>query len=104
MPKARSKKTISKTEFIRCQPARMPALQVVEKARDSGLSMTAQYVYKVRSVTRSKTQGKPRALAPVRRQESNESEFRRTVLQLGVKRSRALLADLERKLRRVIGK
>ena len=80
----------------------MSAIEVVEKARDNGLTVTAQYVYKVRSVTRSKAPGNGRGAAPVRRAESNESEFRRYVLELGVQRSKALLEELERRLRRVI--
>jgi hypothetical protein len=121
MPKA-PKKTISKTAFVRNLPSTMPALKVVEKAKEAGFVLTAQYVYKVRSLTKSAkartksasttgakkasgsrkvaaSKGTKKSAAPAA---SHEAAFRKFVLQLGVQKSKALLNDVERKLRALV--
>lgn len=121
MPKA-PKKTISKTAFVRNLPPAMPAIKVVEKAKEAGLVLTAQYVYKVRSLTKSAKARAKAAPAPVAKKPvvakkvaapkvarksaapatSHEAAFRKFVLQLGVQKSKALLNDVERKLRALL--
>jgi hypothetical protein len=121
MPKA-PKKTISKTAFVRNLPPAMPAQKVVDKAKEAGFVLTAQYVYKVRSLTKSakaraKASSAPVAKKPVVAKKvvapkaarrpaapatSHEAAFRRFVLQLGVQKSKALLNDVERKLRALV--
>ena len=121
MPKA-PKKTISKTAFVRNLPPTLPAIKVVEKAKEAGLVLTAQYVYKVRSLTKSAKARAKAAPAPAARKplaakklvakkvarkqaapaSSHETAFRKFVLQLGVQKSKALLNDVERKLRALV--
>lgn len=121
MPKA-PKKTISKTAFVRNLPPAMPAIKVVEKAKEAGLVLTAQYVYKVRSLTKSAKARSKASPAPVAKKSavakkvaapkavrktavpfsSHEAAFRKFVLQLGVQKSKALLNDVERKLRALV--
>lgn len=58
-----SKKASSKTAFIKSQPRSMAAIDIVNKAKQAGLTMTSQYVYKVRSemnkTSKPKTSAKP---------------------------------------------
>ena len=48
-----TKKDASKAEFVRGLPQTMPAKQVVEKAKESGLKLTTAYVYVIRSQART---------------------------------------------------
>ena len=51
----------TKTEFVRALPPTMPAKEVVEKAKDAGLKLSAAYVYVIRSQGRTGGAGKPKA-------------------------------------------
>jgi hypothetical protein len=51
---AKKIKTQNKSDFIRAQPASMPAADVVKKAKASGLKIRAGLVYEVRRVARAK--------------------------------------------------
>jgi len=59
MPKAKTAKKQSKSDYIRAQPDTLTAPQVVAKAKAAGLTLTSQLVYAVRG--RAKAKGKPRA-------------------------------------------
>jgi hypothetical protein len=48
-PKTPEKTTISKSEFVRSQPATLSATEVLAKAKAAGLKLTAQVIYKARS-------------------------------------------------------
>ena len=61
MPKKEGSQT--KTEFVRALPPTMPAKEVVEKAKDAGLKLSAAYVYVIRSQGRTGN-GKAKAAAP----------------------------------------
>jgi len=63
-PRASTKK-LSKSEFIRAQPATLPAHDVVSKAKAAGLTLDAGLVYKVRA--RAKVRRAPKASAAVAR-------------------------------------
>jgi hypothetical protein len=53
MPKAK-KTTVSKSDFIRKQPASLSAAEVVAKAKASGIKLTSQLVYNVRGSSKAK--------------------------------------------------
>jgi hypothetical protein len=56
MPRAKktSTKTPSKSDFIRSQPASLSGAEVLAKAKEAGLKLTPQLVYKVRSDAHAK--------------------------------------------------
>jgi len=53
----------SKSDFVRSQPATLSASEVVAKAKDAGLKLTSQLVYKVRSEGQAKGKAKKPAAA-----------------------------------------
>jgi hypothetical protein len=55
MPRAKTPKpTLSKSDFVRSQPATLSAGEVFAKAKAAGLKLTRQLVYKVRGSTKAK--------------------------------------------------
>jgi hypothetical protein len=53
----------SKSDFVRSQPATLSASEVVAKAKEAGLKLTSQLVYKVRSGGQAKGKAKKAAAA-----------------------------------------
>lgn len=112
--KAKAEKpAMSKTAFVRNQPANMPAKEVSSRAKAAGLVISPGYVYEIRSSTRRKQKGGARAASPAstaRRRgrasaqagHPSDAAFRKMVLELGLGRARMLLEDVERKLRDMI--
>ena len=103
----------AKARFVRAQPATMKANDVVAAAKKAGLTLTASYVYEVRSG--AKKAGKGAKKAPVPKgstrtggekpsasSSGSEREFRKLVVALGVERASELLADVKRRLEQVI--
>jgi len=58
----RAKKKITKADFIRKQPMSIPAIEVVERAKEKGLTISEKYVYTMRSLM--KKAPKKKAPAP----------------------------------------
>ena len=100
------KPAVSKSEFIRSQPPRMRAKEVVELAKKQGLDVDHKYVYVVRSNARRKgrnrRRGRPRGTAAPRMASSTEKEFRRLAIELGLKRAEVILSDTKKRLAAVI--
>jgi hypothetical protein len=101
----------NKAAFVRDQPLGTPAKDVVAAAARLGMTMTPDYVHKVRSTAkaRGRTPARPgrttRKGASLRfqplgvvRAGTPEAAFRKLVLELGLQRAKDLLADVERKL------
>ncbi len=98
-------KSLTKTAFVKSFPSSMPAKMVVEKAKKAGMTISDKYVYVVRSNARRKP-GKKRN-GTVRNEQSNglistEREFRRLVLELGVRKSELLLSELKKSVAALI--
>jgi hypothetical protein len=74
---------------------------VVEAGKKQGLKFSANLVYAVRGAKKKKGARKGGVAAP-RGGGSSEAQFRRLVLELGVARANALVADVERGVERVI--
>ena len=55
---ATQKTPLSKSDFVRSQPATLTAAEVLAKARDMGLKLTSQLVYKVRATAKSNGKAK----------------------------------------------
>ena len=125
------KVTGSKAEFVRGLPASMTAAQVVAKAKEAGLSLSQNYVYKLRSdsgrkVRKSSKVGVAKNTARVTRHISAsngaqsksaktntpasqsrpttvEREFTRLVLDLGLRKVNELLANVKSQLAGLVG-
>jgi len=105
---------VSKKEFILSQPAELSPREVVEKAKEAGMSLTEQYVYVVRSGQKGKPKRRGRppkaaakkkaAAAPAapRGRRSLEAEFRRIAIELGLDRAADILSDTQKKVQDVI--
>ncbi len=100
-------KTQSKAAFVRSLPSSTPAKDVVEKAKAAGIKLTDAYVYNVRATTRAAkkpkvTTAKAATSRGTAHSTSNETTFRKLVLDLGIARSKMLLAEVERGIAAVI--
>ena len=105
MPSAQNNKSaksaMSKSEFIRSQPDRLRAKEIVELAKKHGLDMDDKYVYVVRSNARKKgrkRRGRPPGTAATMMAPPSERDFRRLAVELGVKRAEEILSDTKRRL------
>jgi hypothetical protein len=108
----------SKTAFVLSLPSTMSAVDVISKAKEKGMKLTKGYVYEIRSAAKRKARiGVKRARPSLARPSiavlsatkkpngtSSENAFRRIVVDIGVSRSRALLADVERRFAEIVGK
>ena len=107
MSKSDEKKT-TKAAFVRAIPDSVPAKEVVAKAKAAGITISEKHVYVIRSGARKKA-GKG-STPKVRRAvasdhapaSSDETSFRKLVLALGIPKSKAIVADIEKKLNELI--
>jgi hypothetical protein len=86
-------KKVNKSAFVRGLPSSMTANEVVAKAKASGITLSAAYVYNIRGASKTlakKRPGRPRSaparVAPSRAAGSSESSLRRLAVELGVSR------------------
>jgi len=56
-PTTSKKRSVNKSEFIRKFPATLSGREVVTKAKAAGIKFDEKYVYRIRSLTRSKRKG-----------------------------------------------
>lgn len=94
----RAKRSGTKRAFVLSLPLDMPAKEVVEKARQAGIKLKDNYVYVVRGNAKA---GKKAGAAGASR--SDEAEFRRLTVQLGLGKSKELLRETEAKIADLIG-
>jgi len=107
---------MSKSTFIRQHPD-LSVEELIAKAKEAGITITSNLVYKVRGRAKAKAAN---AAAPAKRgraargvtarevaavvgkrptrSKEAEAAFRKLVLELGLQRSKALLAEVEDKL------
>lgn len=119
----RAQKTTSKSTFIRQYPD-LSVEEVVAKAKEEGLSILPNLVYKVRGRAKARAfasapiakRGRPPRIpeardassGPVSREPASprsgdiETAFRKLVLELGLQRAKALLAEVEDKLHALV--
>lgn len=100
---------MSASDFIRKQSASMTPADVVKAGAAAGLKFSRNLVYAVRGRSaggrrRKGLRGRPRGrrAAAVVAATGREAQFRQLVLDLGIARSRALLAQVEDGMRRLI--
>ncbi len=97
MPRPK-KKTPSKVSFVRALPDTLSANEVSEKARQAGLKITPGYVYEIRSSAKRRAAKVP---APASASGA-DAAFRQLVLNLGIVRAKALLAEVETALKAIV--
>ncbi len=119
MAKTKRSQQMSKSTFIRQHPD-LSVEELIAKAQEEGMTITSNLVYKVRGrakakagVTAASTKrgrtvraaaarevaaaAEPKA-SKTKRSKETETMFRKLVLDLGLQRSKALLAEVEEKL------
>lgn len=109
-PKTTPAASQSKAQFVRAQSAKLTAREVVDKARAAGITLTATYVYNVRSgskgrsVSAARAGGAPSGNGVVRHATGRSAEhvLRAVAAELGLARAIALLEDERRHVRRLI--
>jgi hypothetical protein len=93
----------SKSAFVRNLPQELPAKEVVQKAKAEGMSLSIAQVYNIRSTSKRKgtIKSTPRPVvkstAPVRapvETSDSEARLRRLIAEVGLARSRAVLAEV----------
>lgn len=90
----KKKPTPNKSAFVRSLPAELSALEVVEKGKEQGISLTEGYVYTIRSAAKkSSTPTKPAA-------SDRGAQFRRLVFALGMDHAKAMMAEIEKFIER----
>jgi hypothetical protein len=95
----------TKSAFVRSLPRSLSAKEVVDRAKARGMQLSVAQVYNIRSTASLKqkaTRGRPgasavtagRAPAPSSVGDS-EARFRRLIIEIGLQRAKALLADVQ---------
>lgn len=104
------KKFGAKAEFVRSQPVDVPAAEVVRAAAAAGIKVTVNHVYNVRAALKKQGAVAPRLDGPkvraIRAEFDSvlaegailygERELRKAIAELGLARSRVVLAEVER--------
>jgi hypothetical protein len=107
------KKMPNKSQFIRSQPATVVASEVVKKAKDSGMTISAQMVYAIRSAARKRAK-KSSTASPARRKsftapgargaslregsDETAQQFLNLVASIGLARTEQLFAEVKARL------
>src|SRR5579872_3913726 len=101
LPMAKKKSGPNKSDFIRSLPAPMPAADVVAKAKEAGITITAGLVYAVRAAQKKKSAkagrgAKAAAAAPAKGSSgaTHRAEFRRLLILIGLDQGEAFCAEM----------
>jgi hypothetical protein len=91
----RRPRTNTKTEFVLGMPG-ASAKEVVLAARKAGMTLTARYVYVIRSAAKAKGRsGGAGVRGRLRGRNGVEAQLRQAIAELGLARARRVLADVE---------
>ncbi|MEO8874915.1 MAG: hypothetical protein ABI461_04945 [Polyangiaceae bacterium] len=113
---------ITKASFVRGIASTVPAKEVVAKAKAVGMTLSEKHVYVIRSDAKKRSKkrgaagkaagGAAPSASPASTTStagkstggsgSNETNFRKLVLALGISKSRTLVSDVERRLNELI--
>jgi hypothetical protein len=105
-------KKMSKTAFVKSQPLALSAKQVVDKAKEQGMTLTDKYVYTVRSAAKAKAQKqrpkgaatKPAIVKAVKTgSNSVEDLLRAAASEIGLSKAISLLLEQQNAVRSVLG-
>jgi len=99
-----SKSKLSKAAFVRGLPPKMPAAQVIAKAKANGLTLSPAYVYVIRSKNSAKANGNARVRGGAQGGggRAQERTFVDLALRLGFSRAQELLDDVRAGIQRVL--
>lgn len=89
----------SKTSFVRSQPPKLPAKQVVALARKQGIKLSVGYVHSVRWMANRPPKRKPGpelSAQPVRDPNAADTKLRQLFGEVGLTRSREIVDSIER--------
>ena len=97
----------NKSAFVRNLPPKMPAKEVVARAKKAGITLSEKYVYVIRSNSHKKRRrpGRPAGStmsSSATPTSSAEREFRRLAIEIGVRRAEALLGETRKKVALII--
>src|SRR5262245_40490743 len=99
----------NKSAFVRNLPPKLPAKEVVARAKKAGITLSEKYVYVIRSNSHKKRRrgpGRPAGSTSSSRSampsSSAEREFRRLAIEIGVGRAEALLGETRKKVALII--
>ena len=87
----------NKSDFVRSQ-GKKPAKEVVALAAKRGMKLTERYVYVIRSADKAKAKRRTTVRAGKTVKDNPEARLRRAIAELGLARTRAVLADIEKVL------
>lgn len=98
--KSAKQPTISKADYVRGIPHKIKAKEVVEKAKEAGIKLSANYVYLLRSKA---NKGKKSAGGRgVHHNDASSTQLRRLMVTLGIDMSEEILADVKSRLEQLI--
>ena len=110
-PKSPAQKA-SKTAFVLGQSETMPVKEVVAAGAKQGIKLSTAYVYNIRNTAKKKA-GKPgrklgrppkaAATAHPTAAAGDDWTFKKMVLDIGLRKARALKAELENDFRTIVG-
>jgi hypothetical protein len=103
----------NKSAFVRNLPPKLPAKEVVARAKKAGITLSEKYVYVIRSNSHKKRRGAGRGPGrPVGRPRmalssggpgtGAEREFRRLAIEIGVRRAEEILGETRKKVALII--
>jgi len=102
----------NKSAFVRNLPPKLPAKEVVARAKKAGITLSEKYVYVIRSNSHKKRRGAGRGPGrPVGRPRMSvgggpttgaEREFRRLAIEIGVRRAEEILGETRKKVALII--
>ena len=100
----------NKSAFVRNLPPKMPAKEVVARAKKAGIGLSEKYVYVIRSNSHKKRRrpGRPpgtgnrMAASSGAPSNSVEREFRRLAIEIGVRRAEEILGETRKKVALII--
>ena len=97
-------KAQTKTAFVLSLPQDMPASEVVEKAKATGIKIKGPHVHVIRSRAKGKAKGRKPTLstATTTAATPTEREFGRLALELGIKKAEAILFDTRKKVAEIV--
>jgi hypothetical protein len=101
----------NKSAFVRSLPSEMPAKEVVEKAKASGIGISVAYVYSIRAAAKTAARRNGRSLTsrPGHRSSAGpsvgpvEDLLRAVAAELGLSRAIGILQGEQAKVRAVLG-
>lgn len=89
----KAKKKISKSDFVRSFKTGTPAKDIEIAAKKKGIKLSARYIYVIRSS--DKTKNKRRGPGLKKTNGSGDAQLRSAIAELGLARSRQVLAEVE---------